>query len=189
MQESDGSRIERVYFTTSSENRAMKRHTESCGFTGILNGNQHWDTDFVWNIPFVPTYTQGADKFPTHIRASMAPDTFIPNAFFCSKDNVLDRTLWPTDAETSQHLASIGTSPRKMSRCETNDQTPDKKTPDKKTPDKKTPDKKTPSDKTADDKTSDDKPTGQYHFHSFYNPDNPHHKNEMESDEEVPETP
>ena len=139
MQESDGSRIQRVYLTTTSGNKAMTKHGELCDFTEVPNGNQHWDTDYVWEIPFVPMYTQGNDKFPMHIRATLAPDTFIPQEFVCSSENVVDRSLLPTDEETTQHIASIGMSSRNKGRM------------------------------ALDETAPDSNPSNQYHFHSFYN--------------------
>jgi len=143
MQESDGSRIQRVYLTTTSGNKAMTKHAEPCDFTEVPNGNQHWDTDYVWEIPFVPMYTQGNDKFPMHIRATLAPDTFIPKEFVCSNENVVDRSLLPTDEETTQHIASIGMSSRQMGRM------------------------------ALDETAPDSNPSNQYHFHSFYNKSDP----------------
>jgi len=48
-----------VYLTTTSGNKAMTAHAAPGDFTRVSNGNQHWDTDYVWEIPFVPMYTQG----------------------------------------------------------------------------------------------------------------------------------
>jgi len=95
-----------------------------------------------------------------HIRATLAPDTFIPKEFFCSNENVVDRSLQPTDEETAQHIASIGVSSRKKSHT------------------------------ASDDNAPDANPPHEYHFHSFYSRSNTTgHKNEPESDCEVPETP
>jgi len=160
MQESDSSRIRRVYLTTTSGNKAMSEHAVPSDFTKVPNGNQHWDTDYVWEIPFVPIYTQGTDEFPVHIRATLAPNTFIPNAMVCSKENVVDRSLLPTKQETAQHIASIGVSSRKKNRA-------------------------VPSDNPRDAN-----PLNQYHFHSFCGTNSTtDHKNEAESDGEIPETP
>ena len=103
---------------------------------------------------------QGTDKFPMHIRATLAPDTFIPNAFVCSKENVVDRSLLPTEEETAQHIASIGVSSRKKNRVVLSDNPPDAN------------------------------PPNQYHFRSFCGQNSTtDHTNEAESDCEIPETP
>ena len=106
--------IKQVYLTTSSTNPAMNTHAGPCNFTEVVTKKVHWDRDYFWNVPYVPTHNKGVDQFPTNIVAWMAPETYIPSAFYCSRNNILDKTLLPTAAETV--IFTSNTLPTRASR-------------------------------------------------------------------------
>ena len=90
--------IKQVYLTTSSLNKAMKRDAPGALFTEIVIDKLWWDRDYVWNVPYVNTYSGDANKFPTNIVASLPSDTYVPDSVLFDSNSILDTLLMPHTA-------------------------------------------------------------------------------------------
>jgi len=103
--------IKQVYLTTSSLNKAMKRDAPGAFFTEVVTDTLWWDRDYVWNVPYVHTYSQGVDEFPTNIVASLPVDSYVPDSVRHDRNSVLDTLLMPSISELDPFLTS------KKSKC------------------------------------------------------------------------
>jgi len=91
--------IKQVYLTTSSLNKAMKKHAPDALFTEIVTDKLWWDRDYLWNVPYVHTYSRGVDEFPTNIVASLPLDTYVPDSVLSDRNSILDTLLMPDISE------------------------------------------------------------------------------------------
>jgi hypothetical protein len=100
----DEDRINQVYLTTSSFNKAMKRDAPLALFTEVITDKLWWNRDYFWNVPYVHTYSHAVDDFPTNIVASLAVDSYVPAGILSDSRNIIDTLLMPNDSEMDPSL-------------------------------------------------------------------------------------